>query len=863
MLRRVAGAALLACALFSFGTATAQIQRQVLPAIIPNARAVSTLTIASGSVTATQESHLVDTEAAAASDDLTTVVPPAGIVAGQVIRISSADAARDIVIKNGTGANLVATPGGVDILLSELADVAFLRWTGSQWRALAISGGSGGANVYATKAAAAAATVGASVTAIQTRGYAAAGDGGNANYSVLGSCPGTLKVWHIQTANSICFVLADKETTFEVFGFSTSNTAAQNDTAFDALEEALLPASALELRKITAKRDGSYAWGAMADGSVALALVNVDGVEIDFNDSSWPANFSTSRRIGFVQITGGGWNHIHSVNGSQPNFTSTATTGVDWFVTRLGAHHNFLQGKFTGGLQGYAAMGSYNVSQARSYGNIVDVETTNVYYGLANQSDGDYEKYKLVCAGSVRCVIAYNAVNNDYDITNRAATSLYTGGRANQYLFKAYGTAVSGVVNEFTGHTVKIRDYAQNDSVTLPTPIYVQHDQNEIACGSVGTKIGIDFDIDFELGTDAERYTSLIGNDAYRYVTPGTCGSGKELGDPVSGVNEDRITVTGRVSGNLAGSADFAALGLSANGIGSAALSDWAFVNFNAIALSRPFNSGQYNNLTMTGVNAPSAANNFAGTRSGRFALSNSRTASFGNTDAHYQPTGGGVNILLNGSSSSGFNMSVAGTLKGDNVVDGTAYYLRGANALMFGATTVGGGAGNYLRLDNADLYPSTASTIDLGTTQPFKDIRFTGELYTDGNADAAITPVWGNDGTANTLGNGTLSGTARKIGNRVFFDISLIFGSTTTVGSSTMFFQLPSPFNGNFANTCVGSVYVLDSGTGFRIGVSRMQGGGDKIYMVSDSAANVFNSAIPITWTTNDTMFVSGNCEL
>lgn len=584
---------------------------------------------------------------------------------------------------------------------------------------------------FDTKAAAEAATVNSGTLIIRTRGYAAANDGGGAVYSKL-SCPGTLKTWHIRTnaGAGTCYVIdAAYPVPLEAFGFATGNTAAQNDTAFDVLEEALGDSAALGLKKVyAASRSGTYAWGAMADGSVALQLDGVDGVEIDFNNSSWPASFSTTRRIGFVRlVNGASFNNIHSVNGSQPNYTSTATTGIDWFVETTGAHHNRFQGFFTGGLQGYAAMGSYAAAVSRVYSSRVDIKTKDVYYGMANQSSGDYSDYKVICEGSVRCVIAYNALNNSYDLTNLSATAIYT--RANQYLFKAYGTAVANVVNEFTGHKVKIRDYAQADSAAITTPVYVQHDQDEINCGSVGTKISIDFDLDFELGTDAERYATLIGNDAYRYVTPGNCGSGKELGEPVSGVNEDRITVTGRVTGNLSGSADFASLGLSANGIGSATLSDWSFVNFNALSLTRPFNSGQYNNLSLVGVNAPSASVTFAGTRSARFAAKNSKTATFGNTDAHYQPTSGGVNINLNGATSSGFNFYSNNTLKGDNVVDGTAYYIRGADALMFAATAVGGGAGNYLRLDNTDLYPSTASTIDLGATQPFRNMRLSGAI--------------------------------------------------------------------------------------------------------------------------------------
>ena len=60
----------------------------------------STLTIATGVITVTGRWHLVDTEAAAATDDLATIN---GTTAGQVYVFQAADSARDVVFKDGTG----------------------------------------------------------------------------------------------------------------------------------------------------------------------------------------------------------------------------------------------------------------------------------------------------------------------------------------------------------------------------------------------------------------------------------------------------------------------------------------------------------------------------------------------------------------------------------------------------------------------------------------------------------------------------------------------------------------------------------------------------------------------------------------
>ncbi len=55
-----------------------------------------------------------------------------------------------------------------------------------------------------------------------------------------------------------------------------------------------------------------------------------------------------------------------------------------------------------------------------------------------------------------------------------------------------------------------------------------------------------------------------------------------------------------------------------------------------------------------------------------------------------------------------------------------------------------------------------------------------------------AYTPTWGNTGTANALGNGTLVGEYIQIGKFVKFTILLTFGSTTTVGNGAMTFTVP-----------------------------------------------------------------------
>jgi hypothetical protein len=80
-----------------------------------------TLTIASGAITVTGSNHLVDTESAAATDNLDTI---SGTVAGQIVTIGSVADARDIVITNSGN---IRTNDGLSLTLNYSNDkVSFL-----------------------------------------------------------------------------------------------------------------------------------------------------------------------------------------------------------------------------------------------------------------------------------------------------------------------------------------------------------------------------------------------------------------------------------------------------------------------------------------------------------------------------------------------------------------------------------------------------------------------------------------------------------------------------------------------------------------------------------------------------------------
>lgn len=116
------------------------------------------------------------------------------------------------------------------------------------------------------------------------------------------------------------------------------------------------------------------------------------------------------------------------------------------------------------------------------------------------------------------------------------------------------------------------------------------------------------------------------------------------------------------------------------------------------------------------------------------------------------------------------------------------------------------------------------------------------------------ITLTLGSDSGSPTLGNGTLTARMTARGRHRKVEAQLIFGSTTAVGTGT-FFTLPTAWQALVKKTCAkGVVYAVDSGTGVRIGATRLGGGiAPKIYLASDNQSSVWGSAIPVTWTTND----------
>lgn len=93
----------------------------------------STLTIASGSVTPTADAHTIDTEAAAAIDDLANIAQT-NIPDGRLLMLRAASATRIVVVKHGAGgAGQIAIADAADFPLLDPTMWLVLRREGALW----------------------------------------------------------------------------------------------------------------------------------------------------------------------------------------------------------------------------------------------------------------------------------------------------------------------------------------------------------------------------------------------------------------------------------------------------------------------------------------------------------------------------------------------------------------------------------------------------------------------------------------------------------------------------------------------------------------------------------------------------------
>ncbi len=159
-------------------------------------------------------------------------------------------------------------------------------------------------------------------------------------------------------------------------------------------------------------------------------------------------------------------------------------------------------------------------------------------------------------------------------------------------------------------------------------------------------------------------------------------------------------------------------------------------------------------------------------------------------------------------------------------------------------------------------LIPLTDDSVDLGSSsKQFQDCYLSGSLFIDGAAFASTsswtsyTPTWGNTGTANTLGNGTIAGFYLVVGKIVFYTIKLTWGSGTISGDGAWTFSMPVTLS---VVPMVGSARLHDASVGDYVGIVDVFSSA-AIAPYAAGAVSGILAASPFTWTTSDALTATG----
>lgn len=172
----------------------------------------------------------------------------------------------------------------------------------------------------------------------------------------------------------------------------------------------------------------------------------------------------------------------------------------------------------------------------------------------------------------------------------------------------------------------------------------------------------------------------------------------------------------------------------------------------------------------------------------------------------------------------------------------------------------------NYRLIIHQSTTDATAYTINLDNLAVGPRNLAKGAIVTDW---IDFTPVWGSTGTAPSIGNGTIQGKYRRVGDSAEFHIVVQMGSTTTYGTNAYTYEIPFNIdtdkftsNSNLDDVILGHGSVLDSGVA-RYPINVIKNASLATNKVSasftdDTAsgvafANAVSSTTPFTFTTND----------
>jgi hypothetical protein len=161
----------------------------------------------------------------------------------------------------------------------------------------------------------------------------------------------------------------------------------------------------------------------------------------------------------------------------------------------------------------------------------------------------------------------------------------------------------------------------------------------------------------------------------------------------------------------------------------------------------------------------------------------------------------------------------------------------------------------------------TTAPTFTAGTSPPAATLNIIrDDLNLIGGAWSTYTPTWTGATTNPVLGNGTIAGRYKLIGDKTcHVQIKLTMGTTTTYGSGNWLFSLPSGTNQETAALFpIGVAMAQDASAGPARYTGTVEVSSSTAVLVMNNATGAgMTATVPFTWASTDVLYFSFMYEL